>query len=289
MELNIPRYNQKMIEGIIKKAPVSKKVQLFLRDRMGYFGQGFILNYDQIERLTLSVSPEDRKEWEVKTALGLRIENALKDMSRSLERVLSGRRRLSRILTEIQDFELLEDTLNQLLDPWLWEEENEEETALSLRKHLREHFGRVKGFHLIRPEVKDKTIDLNLQGEKSLTAQALEQRDETRREVWFYLCYEEAVYQALGQFKLRVPEYEEHLKRNREILDETALSPLRFVGVQDNTTFQVGECNLKDRDPQEYPYPSLRDGISDYSTRPQDVILQNEKSLDKIIELFKQI
>ena len=133
MTMNIPRYNQKMIEGIIKKAPVSKKIQLFLRDRMGYFGQGFILNYDQIERLTLSVAPEDRKEWEVKTALGLRIENALKDMNRSLERVRSGRRRLSRILTEIQDFELLEDTLNQILDPWLWEEENEEETPLSLR------------------------------------------------------------------------------------------------------------------------------------------------------------
>ena len=148
---------------------------------------------------------------------------------------------------------------------------------------------RVKGFQLIRPEVKDKTIDLNLQGKKGLTEQALEQRNETRREVWFYLCYEEAVYQALGQFKLKVPEYENLLKEYREQLTEDTLSPLRFVGVQDNRTFQVGECNLKDRDPQEYPYPSLRDEISDYSTRPQDVILQNEESRDKIIELFKQI
>ena len=110
------KYIKKEIEKIIEKGSVSKKATLFLRDRMGYFGSGFILTYEEIERLTLSVKPEKRKEWESYISFGLRLENGFKDLDRFLRELTGYRETLLRTLTEIRDFEILEECLNKLVN-----------------------------------------------------------------------------------------------------------------------------------------------------------------------------
>ena len=104
-----------------------------------------------------------------------------------------------------------------------------------------------------------------------------------------YLCYEVAIRRRIPELGLSVPEYESLLTRYREVVEEPVSVSLRWAGVQDNRTYQLGETNLKDRDPQEYPFPSLRRLIEDFSVRYQDIDLESIENQQEIKRLYEQI
>lgn len=291
------RYSQTDIDRIFDSGTIKQKSRLYLRDRMGYFGQGFILNFDDAKELPLSFEPWKRDEWEKYVSFGLRLENGFKDMSRSLERIRQDRFILLRILSEIHDFEKLELLLNRLLDPdldpTLWDDIGEPDSLLprlaldNLRERL---IHEDKSFKLIDLTIDPSNhIDLNLSGDGSLREQAKKRRDILREEMRLYLCYEVAIKRRIPELGLSIPEYENLLKKNREVIEEPVSLSLRWEGVQDNRTYQIGEANLKDRDPQEYPFPSLMRMIEDYSVRPQDIDLNSIENRNDIERLYHQI
>lgn len=290
------RYSDDDIERIFGSDVVKQKARLYIRDRMGYFGEGFILTPEEAEKLPLSFSPWKRPEWEGYVSLALRIENGLKDMNRSLERLRRDRTDLNRTLSEIHDFEKLEVLMNKLLDPFvapdLWETIGEPDSPLPLlaERNLKDRNIRTEGFNIIRPTLDSENhIDLGLSGTGSLRERAEALRDRLRTEMRFYLCYEVAIRQRIKELKISVPEYESLMKKNRTIVEEPVSMFLRWAGVQDNRTIQIGETNLKDRDPQEYPFPSLMRLIEDYSVRVKDIDLNDRESTEKIKEIYKQI
>lgn len=291
------RYSQTDIDRIFDSGTIKQKSRLYLRDRMGYFGQGFILNFDDAKELPLSFEPWKRDEWEKYVSFGLRLENGFKDMSRSLERIRQDRFILLRILSEIHDFEKLELLLNRLLDPdldpTLWDDIGEPDSLLprlaldNLRERL---IHEDKSFKLLDLTLDPSNhIDLNLSGDGSLREQAKKRRDILREEMRLYLCYEVAIRRRIPELGLSIPEYENLLKKNREVIEEPVSLSLRWEGVQDNRTYQIGEANLKDRDPQEYPFPSLMRMIEDYSVRPQDIDLNSIENRNDIERLYHQI
>ena len=290
------RYSRDDIERIISSGSIKQKSRLYIRDRMGYFGQGFILTYGDIESLTLSVEAWKRREWEGFVSFGLRLENGFKDMNRGLERLRRNRADLLRTLSEIHDFEKLELALNKLLDPRLdpvlWSDIGENakllpELALT---NLRERRIETDGFSLVSPRLDPSNhIDLGLSGEGSLRERAGEERDRLRNEMRFYLCYEIAIRRRIEELGLNIPEYESLMKQNREVIEEPVSMSLRWAGVQDNRTYQIGEANLKDREPQEHPFPSLMRMIEDYSVRPQDIDLDSIESKQEIKKIYEQI
>lgn len=291
------RYSQTDIDRIFDSGTIKQKSRLYLRDRMGYFGQGFILNFDDAKELPLSFEPWKRDEWEKYVSFGLRLENGFKDMSRSLERIRQDRFILLRILSEIHDFEKLELLLNRLLDPdldlTLWDDVGEPDSLLprlaldNLRERL---IHEDKSFKLIDLTLDPSNhINLNLSGNGSLREQAKKRRDILREEMRLYLCYEVAIRRRIPELGLSIPEYENLLKQNREVIEEPVSMSLRWEGVQDNRTYQIGEANLKDRDPQEYPFPSLMRMIEDYSVRPQDLDLNSIENRNDIERLYHQI
>lgn len=291
------RYSQTDIDRIFDSGTIKQKSRLYLRDRMGYFGQGFILNFDDAKELPLSFEPWKRDEWEKYVSFGLRLENGFKDMSRSLERIRQDRFILLRTLSEIHDFEKLELLLNRLidpdLDPVLWDTIGEPETIVPrvALENLRDRDIPIdKSFRLIDLTLDPSNhIDLNLSGGGSLREQAEKRRDILREEMRLYLCYEVAIRRRIPELGLSIPEYEDLLKKNREVIEEPVSLSLRWEGVQDNRTYQIGEANLKDRDPQEYPFPSLMRMIEDYSVRPQDIDLNSIENKNDIERLYHQI
>ena len=291
------RYSQTDIDRIFDSGTIKQKSRLYLRDRMGYFGQGFILNFDDAKELPLSFEPWKRDEWEKYVSFGLRLENGFKDMSRSLERIRQDRFILLRTLSEIHDFEKLELLLNRLidpdLDPVLWDTIGEPETIVPrvALENLRDRDIPIdKSFRLIDLTLDPSNhIDLHLSGDGSLREQAEKRRDILREEMRLYLCYEVAIRRRIPELGLSIPEYEDLLKKNREVIEEPVSLSLRWEGVQDNRTYQIGEANLKDRDPQEYPFPSLMRMIEDYSVRPQDIDLNSIENQNDIERLYHQI
>lgn len=291
------RYSQTDIDRIFDSGTIKQKSRLYLRDRMGYFGQGFILNFDDAKELPLSFEPWKRDEWEKYVSFGLRLENGFKDMSRSLERIRQDRFILLRTLSEIHDFEKLELLLNRLLDPdldpVLWDSIGEPETIVPrvALENLRDRDIPIdKSFQLIDLTLDPSNhIDLHLSGGGSLREQAEKRRDILREEMRLYLCYEVAIRRRIPELGLSIPEYENLLKKNREVIEEPVSLSLRWEGVQDNRTYQIGEANLKDRDPQEYPFPSLMRMIEDYSVRPQDIDLNSIENRNDIERLYHQI
>lgn len=291
------RYSQTDIDRIFDSGTIKQKSRLYLRDRMGYFGQGFILNFDDAKELPLSFEPWKRDEWEKYVSFGLRLENGFKDMSRSLERIRQDRFILLRTLSEIHDFEKLELLLNRLLDPdldpVLWDSIGEPETIVPrvALENLRDRDIPIdKSFQLIDLTLDPSNhIDLHLSGGGSLREQAEKRRDILREEMRLYLCYEVAIRRRIPELGLSIPEYENLLKKNREVIEEPVSLSLRWEGVQDNRTYQIGEANLKDRDPQEYPFPSLMRMVEDYSVRPQDIDLNSIENRNDIERLYHQI
>ena len=290
------RYSDSDIERIFSSGTIKQKARLYIRDRMGYFGQGFILHLDEAESLPLSFEAWKREEWEKYVSFGLRLENGFKDMNRSLERMKRNRADLIRTLSEIHDFEKLETIVNKLLDPLLdfglWESVGDPDSPIAqiALGNLRERNIELDGFSLVKPTLDpDNHINLNISGDGSLREEAVKLRDKLRAEMGVYLCYEVAIRKRIGELGLVIPEYEKLLKENREVVEEPVSMLLRWEGVQDNRTYQLGETNLKDRDPQEYPSPSLRRMIEDYSVRPQDIDLDSGKCKDLIKQIYEQI
>lgn len=290
------RYSEGDIERIFSSGTIKQKARLYIRDRMGYFGQGFILSPSEAEQLPLSFEGWRRDEWEKYVSFGLRLENGFKDMNRSLERLKRDRSDLLRTLSEIHDFEMFEDLLNRLLDPMmdrnLWDDVGERDTAVPhlALKNLMNRGIRIDGFSLISPTLDSSNhIDLRLSGDGSLRERAESLRARLRREMSNYLCYEVAIRQRIGELGLKIPEYENLLRENREVVEEPVSMSLRWEGVQDNRTYQIGEANLKDKDPQDHPFPSLMRMIEDYSVRPQDLNLNSGESKKIIKQIYDQI
>ena len=289
------RYSRGDIERIISSGSIKQKSRLYIRDRMGYFGQGFILTYDDIDRLVLSVEAWKRDEWNQFVSLGLRLENGFKDMNRGLERLKRNRSDLLRTLSEIHDFEMFEVLLNRLLTPNdlnLWEGVGDPDSLVPniALTNLRERGITTDGFSLISPTLDSSNhIDLRLSGTGSLRERAENERELVRKEMRFYLCYEVAIRRRIKELGLVIPEYESLMRRNRAVVEEPVSMSLRWEGVQDNRTHQVGEANLKDRDPQEYPFPSLMRMIEDYSVRPQDIDLNSTGCKEEIKRTYEQI
>ena len=294
------RYSQGDIDRIFSSGTIKQKARLYIRDRMGYFGLGFILNPDEAERLPLSFEGWKRGEWEGFVSMALRIENGFKDMNRSLERLKNRRTNLLRTLTEIHDFEGLELLLNTILDSDLPSEEKDLDPQFEFKdedgdgqvRRLRIGAGdlRTDRFRLIRPTLdSENRIDLHLSGENSLRERAEKERRIIRAEMTLYLRYEVAIRKRISEQNIVIPEYETLLKKNREVIEEPVSMSLRWEGVQDNRTYQIGEANLKDRDPQEYPFPSLMDLIEDYSVRVKDIDLDSVESQARIKEIYEQI
>lgn len=291
------RYSEGDLDRIFSSGSIKQKARLYIRDRMGYFGQGFILSPSEAEQLPRSFEGWKRDEWEKYVSFALRLENGFKDMNRSLERIRRNRSDLLRTLSEIHDFEKLELLLNRLidpdLDPVLWDSIGEPDTIVPrvALENLRDRDIPIdKSFRLIDLTLDPSNhIDLHLSGDGSLREQAGKLRDRLRKEMRFYLCYEVAIRQRIPELGISVPEYENLLKKNREVIEEPVSLSLRWEGVQDNRTYQIGEANLKDRDPQEYPFPSLMRMIEDYSVRPQDIDLDSPESKKEIKITYEQI
>lgn len=290
------RYSQGDIERIFSSGTIKQKARLYIRDRMGYFGQGFILSPSEAEQLPLSFEAWKREEWEGFVSLGLRLENGFKDMSRSLERMKRDRADLLRTLWEIHDFEKIEVLLNRLLDPvidrTLWDSVGEQDCPipqLALR-NLMDRGVEMDGFFIVKPTLdSDNHINLNTSGEGSIRERAEKLRDRLRKEMRFYLCYEVAIRRRISELNLNIPEYENLLSQNREVVEEPVSMSLRWAGVQDNRTYQLGETNLKDKEPQEYPFPSLRRMIEDYSVRVGDIDLDSPENQKEINLTYEQI
>ena len=290
------RYSEGDLDRIFSSGSIKQKARLYIRDRMGYFGQGFILSPSEAEQLPRSFEPWKRDEWEKYVSFALRLENGFTDMNRSLERIIRNRDDLLRTLFEIHDFEQLELLLNLFvdpdLDPVLWDDIGEPDSLLPrlALDNLRKRFIQDNSFRLIDPGIDSSNhIDLHLSGDGSLRERAGKLRDRLRKEMRFYLCYEVAIRQRIPELGLSVPEYENLLKKNREVVEEPVSMSLRWAGVQDNRTYQLGETNLKDRNPQEYPFPSLMRMIEDYSVRPQDIDLNSPESKKEIKISYEQI
>lgn len=285
------RYSKTEIEKIIEKGSVNKKSRLFLRDRMGYFGLGFILSYKEIEKLTLSVSPDRRKEWESNISFGLRLENGFKDLDRFLRDLTGLRETLLRTLTEIRDFEILEECLNRLVDKdseefslgW-WDQVSEE-----AQENIEKNGVERRGLSLVKISLdRWNHISLNLTGEGSLTERAEKNQNDLREQMRCYLCYEEAMRRRIGESGIEVPEYEEKLKQNRSILERPVSMRVRFQGRQDNRTYQTSLVRPQE-EPLEFPYPALRDMIENYSVYPEEINLEEEKNIKSITEYYNQI
>lgn len=289
------RYSQGDIDRIISSGSIKQKSRLYIRDRMGYFGQGFILTYEDIDRLVLSVEAWKREEWNEFVSLGLRLENGFKDMRICLDRVKDLRNNLVRTLSEIHDFEKLELLLNRILDPVegeLWDSVGDPDSLLSdiALSHLRDKGIELDGFRLISPRLDPSNhIDLRLSGKGTIRDRAGVEKNLLRREMTFYLCYEVAIRRRISELNLVIPEYDSLLNKNREVVEQPVSMSLRWEGVQDNRTFQIGETDLKDRDPQDHPFPSLMRMIEDFSVRVKDIDLDSEENIELINKLYSQI
>ena len=284
------RYSRTEIDRIISEGSIKQKSRLFLRDRMGYFGQGFILSYGDIEALTLSVDAVHRKEWEGNVSMGLRIENGFRDLSRFLNNLMTEKDNLSRTLTELMEFEKYEVIINKLLLSYDYGDATLDEIVNVSREKVKTRQISTKDFVLTRPYLSESgTMNLGLTGANSLTEKVKEGQRLVLYYLKYYLCYEEAMRQRISEFRINIPEYMDKIKENRVEVEKPTSMSIRFVGVQDNRGFQIGECNLKDKTPKEYPNPSLRDLIEDYSVRVQDIDLTTAECQKQIKEYYNSI
>lgn len=288
------KYTNKEIESIIDGNSVKKKTRLFLRDRMGYFGLGFILNYEQVEKLTLSVqTDEERSEWERIIGFGLRIENGFKDLGNIVSKIEIGKVLLSRYLMEIQDFERIETLINQLLTPSELDymvSDDEKAVEYLSSKTIKNRFIDFENYHLISPSFEEgKFLDLHLTGEGSLTEKAKDSYQDIRKKIEAYLCYEFAMMRKLQKWGLDLPEYDELFKSYKESIEMPVSISVRFSGVQDNRGYQLGECHLKEQEEKGIPYPALRDLVEDYSLSLAGFDPMEEETASKINKYYNQI
>lgn len=287
------RYTLKEIQRIINDGSVGEKAKLYLRDRIGYFDSRFILSFGQPEELSKSVSPDDREIWEDLVSYGLRLENGLRDLLRLVIRIQSEKSGLSHSLIERVELEQYQDLLNDFLLVGNNGDPTDIETQRKIRVGIIQQGLRNKHFTLTRPTIgEDGFINLNLdKGDgrfKTLREHSEDRLESLRGLLTEYLCYETAMRRRIKESNLRLPEYENLLKGLRENIDQPVSSMLRFVGVQDERLFQIGECHLKDG-PKGNPYPAMSNLIEDFSLRIEDIDLNKEEQIERINQIYKQI
>lgn len=283
------KYSQFEIDKIISRGSVKQKARLFVRDRMGYHGTGFIMSYDDIERLTQSVQENDRDKWDELTSFGLRLENGFKDLALIVKNVTRDRNNLQSTLRTLRDFEILEEAVNSLMYPSEYYKTGPNPKYFLEYRYLNPP-DIPTGLSLVSPTRDEEGfVDFHLTGEGSLSEKAMALRDSMRQSMKTYLCYEYAMRERFKELHLDIPEYEETLERFRKEIEIPVSLSLRFEGVQDNRTYQVGECNLKDREPKEYPFPAVRDRVEDYSVRVSDIDLTTNENKEFINTCYSQI
>ena len=286
-------YSYRDIDRIIESNSVKQKIRLYLRDRVGYLGGKFILSYNDVKELTNSVREYDREEWDDKIGLGLRLENGFKDMNLYLTAFRTLKMMLQRDLIELMEFERYETIINKLLMEvsciYGDNETPDQVRDMSMIKLERDEI-LLRNFAITKPRLtEDGDISLGLTGEMSLTEITKKDFENAKDQLRLYLCYEEAMKRRIKEFDLNIPEYEDILEHNRKEIERPVSMSVRFEGVQDNRAIQVGECNLKDKTPKEYPFPALRKMIEDYSIRVQDIDLSTAENQSRIMMTYNSI
>lgn len=281
------RYTDKEIRSIVSRGSVRQKARLFLRDRMGYSGRGFILDYATIDRLVLSVEEEDREKWEEFVSFGLRLENGFKDLGGLASRIDIYRTEVQANLLTILDSENYEVLLNSLLVPREYLSEGllpDEPLREVVLERLRNGIPPLGRFIMTKPRIDEEgCIDLGLK--EGATKRAGESYSFLREMLSDFVHYEEAMWRRIRESKLDIPEYEEQMSVNRQRVERPVSYCVRWDGVQDSRLFRCGQPIRKAGDPQEYPFPALREIVEKYSFRLDDIPLEE----NKVIEFYKQI
>lgn len=276
------RYSKTEIERIVSEGSIKQKARLFLRDRMGYSGTGFILDYPTIDRLLLSVDSMYRRDWVRYVSFGLRLENGFKDISNILRNIDRYRDELRVSILTILEFEKYEVILNKLLTPndYFLGEDYEDLKGLTEERLRLRRIERV-GFTMTAPHLEDDgTINLNLTGKGSATERADESVRLLRENMRDFVCYESAMRRRIEESEINVPEYEDLMTMNRQRASEPVSLSVRWSGSQDSRLFRLGPQEDR-RDPLDLPFPALKDIVERYSVSLDD-ILPDDNLIKKI-------
>lgn len=283
------RYTDREIKSIISRGSVRQKARLFLRDRMGYSGRGFILNYGTIDRLVLSVKEEDREKWEEFVSFGLRLENGFKDLGKLLSQIDIYRMEVQISLLTILDSEKYEILLNSLLIPREYLSEGllpDEPLREAVLRRLEEGGSPLGLFILTKPQIDDEgCLDLGIS--EGATKRAGESYSVLREMLNDFVHYEEAMWRRIRESKLDIPEYADQMSVNRQLAERPISYSVRWDGVQDSRLFKFPPSGQPHRrnGPQEFPFPAMREIVERYSFRLDDIPLDE----NKVIEFYKQI
>lgn len=280
------RYTDREIKSIISRGSVRQKARLFLRDRMGYSGRGFILDYETIDRLVLSVKEEDREKWEEFVSFGLRLENGFKDLGRLVTQIDIYRTEVQVNLLTILDSEKYEVLLNSLLIPREYLSEGllpDEPLRDVVLRRLEEGVPPLGLFVLTKPQIDEEGfIDLGLK--EGATKRAGESYSRMRSLSDDFVHYEEAMRRRMRESKLDIPEYEDQMSVNRQFVERPISYCVRWDGVQDSRLFKFGQTPRGDG-PREFPFPAVREIVERYSFRLDDIPLDE----NKIQKIYNQI
>lgn len=301
MKKGLKTYTPKEIEEIFDFGSVEEKATLFLRDRMGYFRQGldFILDFGDPENLTDSIRPHEQTKWNEYISMGLRVENAFRDLNRFLIGAVHSRDILSQTLTLLTDFEEMEDILNETLllstlnNPIDQRTKDDIETFHHLIYGTAQYTLSNRVFTYLRPTITQVAdIDLNLRettNEEGDKFQTLRQRVEyewRNCETWMrkFLFLVEAMRRRFQLMEIVLPEYEYLINQYSTTLETPLAGSLRFQGVQDERLFFLGDYD-KNRS-IDSPYPAMREIIEDYSIRLSDIDIDKIENKEETINKY---
>lgn len=277
------RYSQRQIDDIIRRGSLKTKITLYLRDRMGYFGEGFILQYSDIDRLNSSISETDREEWDKKIGYGSRLENGFKDLGNLANRIGGEKINISRILKEIQDFEQFEEMINRM--------------AIDDKGHINSDISqklkRLQGIHLNLSELEfspDSLLNINMSKEGGLIRELQVKLAKLREMMFRFLCYVRAIEIKISEYKLtQIPEYINRLEVYMKFVGDPVVMLAKYRGVQDVRPLRVRTPLGQNSDPQgtgpsvkNTPFPSLKNLMEDYSINLDDIDMTTKKAKDQI-------
>lgn len=301
----IKKYTPEKIKEILTEGSVRDKATLFLRDRMGYFqfDLHFILNFGEPEELMNSIAPHELREWNEYISMGLRIENAFRDLHRFMFIASDSRGEMIKLLSFLTDLEEMEDLLNETLltgtlhnslDPNV---APDLETIHKLRFSTARHSLLNRTFSHLKPVLSDVgDIDINLRGttiEEDDRFKTLKEKVDDKwweTEMWMrnVLLFIEALRRRFKMMDLILPEYEHLISQYMNVLDSPLAGHLRFEGVQDNRLFYLGDYDKTSADIFT-PYPAMREIIEDYSLRISEVDPKLDENEDTITRYFNSI
>lgn len=272
------RYSQRQIDDIIKRGSLKTKITLYLRDRMGYFGEGFILKYPDIDRLNSSISERDREVWDRKIGYGGRLENGFKDLGNLANRIGEEKIKISRILKEIQDLEQFEEIINRIVI----------DDRGHINSNISQKLKNLQGIHLNLSELEfspDSLLDVNISKDGGLIRE-LHIRLANLTEMMFrFLCYVRAMEIKISEYKLtQIPEYINRLEVYMKFVADPVTLFAKYKGIQD-----VRPLKVKDSDPQgigpsvkNCPFPALRNLMENYYISLDDIDMTTKKAKDQI-------